>query len=181
MEREKGWNERWILHIPYSPSPFPTITNRKTGSQTTTEHRTQRRPGHTAEPWGSLVVAWATGMSEELNKEETCLSRPFSTPLTISHPSPFPYHPSHCVHRPPPHHVIPFPTNRPRPDTANQTANYQKNRQKQKEHISNFLPCHFCFYRGMDSCGVLGVLWPCMCIGHRSGSAHHEERHEKRM
>lgn len=70
-----------IPHTALSPKHItsPPTTNRKQKP----EHRTQRTSGHTAEPWGSLIVAWAAGIPNELNKNKpACLAH--SPPTNLS-------------------------------------------------------------------------------------------------
>lgn len=116
------------------------------------EHRTQRTPGHTAEPWGSLLVAWAAGMPNELNKKQTYLSRP-------SPPS---------AHRPTT--SLLFLSQR-----TNRTPTNTPNRAKTDTFHLFF---HVTFTVGrLGGCGIVGFL----PAGAWSMGRHEEESHEKRM
>lgn len=76
----------YLPHTAYRISP-KHITSPPTEKQKP-EHRTQRTPGHTAEPWGSLAVAWAAGIPNELNKNKpACLAHsPPTNPSTVHCP-----------------------------------------------------------------------------------------------
>ena len=119
--RREGGRGEWmdgILHM------AEHITNGKQNHRT---NRTPRTPGHTAEPWGSLAVAWAAGIPNKLNR----------TYLPVSPAHNLHHHPPTIIHRPPPHHV----TLSQRTDSTNH-----------KTDTFHLLPCHSTVARW--DCGI---------------------------